>query len=36
MTYGKVTDIVRHQSYDSEGRYSSSWHPVIEYHIGEL
>lgn len=35
-TYGKVTDIVRHQSYDRHGRYSSSWHPVFEYNIGEL
>lgn len=34
--YGKVTDVVRHQSYDSDGRYSSSWHPVFEYNIGEL
>lgn len=31
--YGKVTDIVRNQSYDE---YSSSWHPVFEYNIGEL
>ena len=36
MTYGKVTDIVRHQSYDSDGGYSSSWHPVFEYNIGKL
>ena len=35
-TYGKVTDIVRHQSYDGDGGYSSSWHPVFEYNIGEL
>lgn len=35
-TYGKVTDIVRHQSYDSNGGYNSSWHPVFEYNIGEL
>ena len=35
-TYGKVTDIVRHQSHDSDGGYSSSWHPVFEYNIGEL
>lgn len=35
-TYGKVTDIVRHQSYDRNGGYSSSWHPVFEYNIGEL
>lgn len=35
-TYGKVTDVVRHQSHDSDGRYSSSWHPVFEYNIGEL
>lgn len=33
MTYGKVTDIVRHRSYDSDGGYSSSWHPVFEYNI---
>ena len=36
MTHGKVTDIVRHQSYDRNGSYSSSWHPVFEYSIGEL
>lgn len=36
MTYGKVTDIVRHENYDSDGGYSSSWHPVFEYNIGEL
>lgn len=35
-TFGKVKDIVRHQSYDSDGGYSSSWHPVFEYNIGEL
>ena len=35
-TYGKVTDIVRHQSYDIDGGYNSSWHPVFEYNIGEL
>ena len=35
-TYGKVTDIVRHQSYDRDGGYNSSWHPVFEYNIGEL
>lgn len=35
-TYGKVKDIVRRQSYDSDGGYSSSWHPVFEYKIGEL
>ena len=35
-TYGKVTDIVRHQSYDSDGGYSSIWHPVFEYNVGEL
>lgn len=35
-TYGKVTDIVRRQRYDSDGGYSSSWHPVFEYNIGEL
>ncbi len=35
-TYGKVTDIVRHQSYDRDGGYRSSWHPVFEYNIGEL
>ena len=34
--YGKVKDIVRHQSYDSDGGYSYSWHPVFEYNIGEL
>ena len=36
MTFGKVTDIVRHQDYDSDGGYSSSWHPVFEYNVGEL
>ena len=36
MTYGKVTDIVRHQRYDSDGGYISSWYPVFEYNIGEL
>lgn len=36
MTYGKVTDIVRHQNYDNNGGYSSSWHPIFEYNIGEL
>lgn len=35
-TYGKVTDIVRHQSYDSDNGYSSSWYPIFEYTIGEL
>lgn len=35
-TYGKVTDIVRHRNYDNNGGYSSSWHPVFEYKIGEL
>ena len=34
--YGKVKDIVRHQSYDSHGGYSYSWRPVFEYNIGEL
>ena len=36
MTYGKVTDIVRHQNYDSDGVYTSTWHPVFEYNVGEL
>ena len=36
MTSGKVTDLVRHESRDSDGGYSSSWHPVFEYNIGEL
>ena len=35
-TYGKVTDIVRHQSYDRDGGYSSNWHPIFEYNVGEL
>jgi hypothetical protein len=35
-TYGKVKDIVRRQSYDSDGNYSHSWNPVFEYKIGEL
>ena len=30
ITYGKVTDVVKKQSYDSDGGYSSSWHPVFE------
>jgi hypothetical protein len=34
--YGKVIDIDRHQNYDADGQYSSSWHPVFEYNIGEL
>ena len=36
QTYGKVTDIVRRVSQDSDGSSSVSWHPVFEYHIGEL
>lgn len=36
QTYGKVTDIVRRVSYDSDGCSSISWHPVFEYSIGEL
>lgn len=35
-TYGKVKDIVRHQSYDIDGGHSSSLYPVFEYNIGEL
>lgn len=35
-THGKVTDVIRHQSHDSDCGYSSSWHPVFEYNIGEL
>ena len=35
-TYGKVTDIVRHESRGSDGTYSSTWHPVFEYNVGEL
>lgn len=34
-TYGKVIDIV-HRSYSRNGGYSSSWHPVFEYNVGEL
>lgn len=35
-TYGKVTDIVRRESYSREHGYSSTWYPVFEYNIGEL
>ena len=35
-TYGKVIDIVRRRTYDSDGGSSSSWYPIIEYNIGEL
>ena len=35
-TIGKVTDVVRTQMQDMNGGYSSSWHPVIEYTVGEL
>ena len=35
-TYGKVTDLVRHENYNEDGGYSTSWHPVIEYNVGEL
>ena len=35
-TYGKVVDLVRRESRDSDGNYSSSWHPVFEYRIGGL
>ncbi|MBR2176074.1 MAG: DUF3592 domain-containing protein [Clostridia bacterium] len=35
-TYGTVRDLVQHRSHSSSGGYSSSWHPVFEYHIGEL
>ena len=35
-TYGKIVDIVRHQSSDNDVGYSVSWHPVIEYNVGEL
>ena len=34
QTYGKVVDLVRRESRDSDGNYSASWHPVFEYHIG--
>lgn len=34
-TYGKVVDIVSHQSYDSDTKYTSiSYYPVFEYSIG--
>lgn len=36
MTYGKITDIVRHSNYYSDGVYSPRWHPVFEYNVGEL
>lgn len=35
-TYGKVKDVARHQTYNSDGGYSYTWHPVFEYNIGEL
>ena len=35
-TVGKVVDVVRHENYSTNGGYSSSWHPVIEYNIGDL
>ena len=35
-TWGKVKDIVRQTRYDSDRGYSSSWHPVFEYNVGEL
>lgn len=35
-TYGKVTDIVKRTHHDNDGGYSSSWHPIFEYNIGEL
>lgn len=34
-TYGKVTDISKHQT-RSNGSYTTSWHPVFEYSIGDL
>lgn len=33
-TFGKVTDLIRHQNYSSNGSSSSNWHPVFEYNIG--
>ena len=35
-TYGKVTDIARYQTHNSDGGYSTIWRPVIEYNVGEL
>lgn len=36
-TYGKIKDIVRHESYNSnDGGYTYTWHPIFEYNIGEL
>ena len=35
-TYGKVTDIVKHERYSMNGGYVTSWYPVIEYNIGGL
>ena len=35
-TYGKVKDIVKHQNYDRDDGYSTHWHPVIEYNVGQL
>lgn len=34
--WGKVKDIVRQRSHNSDGGYSYSWHPVFEYTIGGL
>lgn len=35
-TYGKIMDIVRREKRDSDGGYTTSWHPIFEYNIGEL
>lgn len=36
-TYGKVTDIIKEISLNTDGRgYTYMWYPVFEYTIGEL
>lgn len=35
-TFGKVVDLARHVTSNSDGFYSSVWHPVFEYSVGEL
>lgn len=35
-TFGKITDLVRHDSYSNDHNTTSSWHPVFEYNIGNL
>ena len=35
MTYGKITDIVKHNDPSTDDVYSPGWYPVFEYNIGE-